>query len=346
MGKPKFSRKKYNTPSHPWQEDRIKYENELSKKFGLKNKREIWKTQTKLKNYRGQARELLAKAGTGDAQSKKESDQLLMHLNRINILPVNSTLDDVLALEVESILSRRLQTLTYLKGFSGTPKQSRQLISHGHIAIDGKKVTVPGYIVTKDEEGKISYIDDSPLNDAMHPARPRADFKSPIPGQREPAPTEDKPKAPETVKKPEEKAPEQPKEEKPSQEPVKTEEPKPETPKEEKPVEEKPKESIPEPKEEVKKEEPETEKAEETTPEAAKEEKPEESIPEPVKDELPVEEKAEEPIPEPPTEEKQKDEPEKTEEPKPETSVEEKPKEESTEDKKEEKKDKDKGGSE
>ena len=34
------------------------------------------------------------------------------------------------------------------------------------------------YIVTKDEEGEIGYTSDSPLNDVMHPARPRADFKS------------------------------------------------------------------------------------------------------------------------------------------------------------------------
>ena len=54
MGKPKFSRKKYETPSHPWQEDRIKEENELVKKYGLKNKREIWKAQTRLKKYRSQ----------------------------------------------------------------------------------------------------------------------------------------------------------------------------------------------------------------------------------------------------------------------------------------------------
>ncbi len=178
MGKPKFSRKKYDKPSHPWQEKRIKEENELVKKYGLKNKREIWKAQTKLKKYRSQARELLAKVETGTTQSKKESNQLLMHLNRINILPLNSTLDDVLALNTESILSRRLQTLTYLKGFASTPTQARQLISHGHISISGKRITVPGYIVTKDEESEIGYIPDSPLNDTMHPARPKADFKS------------------------------------------------------------------------------------------------------------------------------------------------------------------------
>jgi len=198
MGKPKFSRKKYETPSHPWQEDRIKEENEMVKKYGLKNKREIWKAQTKLKKYRSQARELLAKVGTGDAQSKKESNQLLIHLNRLNILPLNSTLDDVLALNTESLLSRRLQTLAYLKGFAGTPTQARQLISHGHVSIGEKKVTVPGYIVTKDEESEISYMADSPLNDTMHPARPKAEFK-PSPVKRDDVkPVEEKPAEPET----------------------------------------------------------------------------------------------------------------------------------------------------
>jgi small subunit ribosomal protein S4 len=180
MGKPKFSRKKYETPSHPWQEDRIKSENELIKKYGLKNKREIWKAQTALRKYRGQARELLAKIGSDNPQVKKESEQLLSRLTRMNILPLNSNLDDVLALDIEPILSRRLETLTYLKGLSNTPKQARQLISHGHISIGGRKITVPGYMVTKDEEPSIEYTINSPLNDTMHPARPSSEFKSPI----------------------------------------------------------------------------------------------------------------------------------------------------------------------
>jgi len=178
MGKPKFSRKKYDTPSHPWQADRIQAENELIQKYGLKNKREIWKAETALKRYRGQARELLAKIRVGDPQTKKESDQLLTRLTRLNILPPNPTLDDVLALNTESILSRRLQTVTYLKGLASTPTQARQLISHGHIAINGRKVTVPSYMVAKEEESNIGYLVSSPMNDATHPARPKADFKS------------------------------------------------------------------------------------------------------------------------------------------------------------------------
>ncbi len=178
MGKPKFSRKKYDTPNHPWKAERIKSENELQKKYGLKNKREIWKAETSLRRYREQARELLAKMASDDPQAKKETDQLIIHLTRYSILPLNSTLDDVLALDTEAILARRLQTISYLKGFANTPHQARQLIGHGHLAIDGRRITIPGYRVTKEEEGKIDYAIDSPLNDVAHPARPSGEFKS------------------------------------------------------------------------------------------------------------------------------------------------------------------------
>jgi len=175
MGNPKFPRKKYNTPLHPWKEERIKSERELLKKYGLKNHKEVWKAKTYLGKYRHQARELLAKIGTKDPQITHESDQLLVYLTRMGILPMGSSLDDVLALEIESVLSRRLQTLVYLKGLASTPDHSRQLITHGHIAIGNRKVTIPSYMVIKDEEVDISYTGRSPLNELSHPARPKTD---------------------------------------------------------------------------------------------------------------------------------------------------------------------------
>jgi small subunit ribosomal protein S4 len=286
MGKPKFSRKKYETPNHPWKEERIKAENELVKKYGLKNKREIWKAETALRKYRGQARELLAKVESDDPQTKKEINQLLTHLTRFNILPLNSTLDDVLALETEAILARRLQTITYLKGLSNTSNQARQLISHGHIAIDGRRINVPGYKVTKDEENKIEYFADSALNDLAHPARPSGDFKSKItPTQRtQETPDIDKLKPIEPKQKTEKKdiqKEEKPKEEKKQE--VKSE--KTEETKEEKPVEkqetteEKPKE---EKKQEVKSEK--TEETKEKKPVEKKETTKEKSSEEPKKE--------------------------------------------------------------
>jgi len=193
MSSQKFPRKKYDTPLHPWKETRIKSERELMKKYGLKNHKEVWKAKTYLGKHREQARVLLAKLGTASPQAKKESDQLLLHLTRMGIVSMGASLDDVLALDTESVLSRRLQTLVYLKGFSSTPYQARQLISHGHVAVHGKKVTIPSYMVAKDEEGQIQYTIRSPLNELSHPARPKGEVYKADAGIPSRAPGEEKP---------------------------------------------------------------------------------------------------------------------------------------------------------
>jgi small subunit ribosomal protein S4 len=172
MGDPKLSRRKYDTPSHPWQGSRIKEENELLKKYGLKNKRELWKAQSLLRNYRRQGRSLLARLRFGDEQAEKEMKGLVNKLANLGVLPEDATLDDILGLDLERILERRLQTLVYLKGLAYSPKQARQLIVHGHTVIDQRKVTVPGYLVKKNEEAGISYNPYSPLASDMHPSRP------------------------------------------------------------------------------------------------------------------------------------------------------------------------------
>ena len=172
MGDPKFSRKTYDTPSHPWQGERIKAENEIVRQFGLKNKTEVWKAETMLRNFRKQSRELQARLRAGDAQAKIESDALLAKCSRLGILPVTGgDLNMILVLKDEDILSRRLQTVVFQKGLATTIRQARQLINHGHIFVDGHKVTVPGYLVLREEEGSVAYNPASPFTDEMHPMR-------------------------------------------------------------------------------------------------------------------------------------------------------------------------------
>lgn len=174
MGDPKFSRRKYERPSHPWEGDRIKEENELIKKYGLKNKKELWKAQSLLRNFRRQSRSLQARTRYGDVQAQIETKQLLDRLYNMGLLTTeNATLDDVLALSVEAILSRRLQTLAYMKGLAYTPLQAREFIVHGHTTVSGRKVTIPGYLVKKSEEVTIAYNPKSPIANELHPARPK-----------------------------------------------------------------------------------------------------------------------------------------------------------------------------
>ena len=272
MGEPKFSRKKYDTPLHPWKEERIKQERELIKKYGLKNHKEVWRAKTYLGRYRQQARELLALADTRNPQIKKESDQLLLHLTKMGILPVGSSLDDILGIDTENVLSRRLQTLVYLKGFASTASQSRQLINHGHIKIEQRKITIPGYLVTKNEEEFIGYTEVSPLNEFSHPARPKTDMLQTI-SSGAPKPTTEKPqpskpesaqKPPQDTSKPKEDKPAEPapRQEKPTESSQPKEEKKPETSKEpeQKIPESKPIEDTPPTPAEPKKETPKPEK--------------------------------------------------------------------------------------
>ncbi len=173
MGDPKFSRRRYVTPSHPWQGERIAREKELTRKYGLKNKTELWRVQSLLRIFRKRARELQAKVRYGDNQAEKEMEQLLKRLEKMGVLGGEATLDDVLVLDAENLLSRRLQTMAYLKGLSYSQKQARQFIVHGHIAIGERRVTVPGYLVKREEEEEIAYIPTSPMANELHPARPK-----------------------------------------------------------------------------------------------------------------------------------------------------------------------------
>ena len=54
---------------------------------------------------------------------------------------------------------------------ASTVGQARQMIVHGHIFMNGHRVTVPGYIVTRKEEASIMYDPASPFTDEMHPMR-------------------------------------------------------------------------------------------------------------------------------------------------------------------------------
>ena len=194
MGDPKFSRKLYETPNHPWQAARIKEEGEICKKYGLKNKTEVWKARSKLRSIRGQARDLQGKQLTGLEQVARETTGLLGRLQRMGMVSEGAKLDDILGLNVESVLMRRLQTMVYLKGLAATPVQARQLIVHGHIAVNGSRVNVPGYHVMKGEEAAIEYAVSSPLQNLDHPLRPKViesqqlmEIAPPEPGRQRPA---------------------------------------------------------------------------------------------------------------------------------------------------------------
>ncbi len=176
MGYPGKAKKIYNTPHHPWQKTRIDEETALVKKYGLRNKKNVWKFASMLRRIRGQARTLLGVLGTGlaseDSHYAREAGQIQAKLQRLGVLKDDSKLEDILALKVEDLLERQLQTIVFRKGYANSMKQARQFIVHGHIAVNGRKTTVPSYMVLKVEEESIGYYIGSPVTKEALTARP------------------------------------------------------------------------------------------------------------------------------------------------------------------------------
>lgn len=143
----KRKHKSYSRPKRPFDKQRIIEEGELKKNFGLKNKREIWKIEARVKSMREKAKKLI---GVDIEKQKKLFEQL----KKIG-LNVNS-IADVLALTKEDYLGRRLQTILIKKNLATTPRGARQLIVHKKVLVDDKAVNIPSYLVPIALENKIT----------------------------------------------------------------------------------------------------------------------------------------------------------------------------------------------
>lgn len=139
----KKQKKKYSRPQRPFDKARIDEENILRTKYGLKNKKEIWKADAAIGRIRNLAKQLIT---ASDEEKNKFVERL-----RENGFEVSS-IADALALNKEDWLKRRLQTVLLVKGYTTTPKQARQLIVHKHVSVGDQVVNIPSYQVALNEE--------------------------------------------------------------------------------------------------------------------------------------------------------------------------------------------------
>ena len=168
MGDPKYPRKVWRKPKRPLNYELKMEELKTLGTFGLRTKRELWKAHTELSRVRNQARSLLALR----QEVRQEKEPILMKsLVRIGLVGESSTLDDVLNLQVNDLLSRRLQTIVVKKFGFKTPYQARQAVVHGHIMIGDRIVNIPSYTVKIDEENDVKLSPDSTLTKILEESK-------------------------------------------------------------------------------------------------------------------------------------------------------------------------------
>lgn len=160
MGDPRRLKKKFKKPKHPFQKERMSEELEFLGKYGLRNKREFWKSSTKLRRWREIARHSRT---LPEEKAKNVQQTLINKLIRLGIIGPESTFEDILHLTVEDVLKRRLQSLVFEKGMANTIYHARQIIVHKHIQVGAKRVNSPSYIVKREEQDLIQFAPSSPL---------------------------------------------------------------------------------------------------------------------------------------------------------------------------------------
>ena len=174
MGDPKTPRRVWKKPKRPLNYDLKMDELKTLGTFGLRTKRELWKARTNLSKLRHQARSLLALR----QEIRKEKEPILINsLSKIGLVDKNSTLDDVLNLQITDLLSRRLQTIVQKKLYFKTPYQARQAVVHGHVMIGDRVVTIPSYKVKVEEESNIHLTPESKFNQTL--SKPESNLGSP-----------------------------------------------------------------------------------------------------------------------------------------------------------------------
>ena len=141
--------KKYTSPNHPWKADRIDEETEIVKEYGFKNKKQIWKMESILRNYRVQAREIVGLRGERKDQAL---NTLITKLVKLGLVEKGATADNVLNLQLRDLLERRLQTVVYKMGLSNSVNQSRQFILHKKVTVNGTALTSPSYLVREGDK--------------------------------------------------------------------------------------------------------------------------------------------------------------------------------------------------
>ena len=171
MGDPKYPRKVWRKPKRPLNYELKMEELQTLGTFGLRTKRELWKAHTELSRVRQQARSLLAL--TQKVRDEKEPI-LLKSLARIGLVKNDATLDDVLNLKPTDLLARRLQTIVSNKLGFKTPYQARQAVIHGHIMVGDRKIDIPSYTVTVDEEDSVHFSPESKIPEMLEKTKVEA----------------------------------------------------------------------------------------------------------------------------------------------------------------------------
>lgn len=168
------------SPRRPYEKERLDQELKICGEYGLRCKKEIWRTQLVLSKIRKAARELLT-LDEKDPKRLFEGAALLRRMVRYGLLTEEEQrLDFVLQLSTQRFLERRLQTKVFKEGLAKSVHHARVLIRQRHIRVGKKLVNASNFTVRTDSQKHIDFSFSSPYGQGRpgRVARKRAKAKA------------------------------------------------------------------------------------------------------------------------------------------------------------------------
>lgn len=142
-------RKVSKRPRRPWEKEMIAKERKILNEYGLRRKRELRRAEAIVREFRRRARDLIAVKDA--AKNKILMDKVI----KLGLLQQGAGLSDILALDATNVLNRRLQTIISKKGHANSIRHARQMITHGHVYVEGRRMFFPSYLVPVEKESRI-----------------------------------------------------------------------------------------------------------------------------------------------------------------------------------------------
>ena len=106
-------------------------------------------------------------SGYGTQLREKQRIRIMYGLNErqfANLFAKASKMDGMAGVNFLVLLESRLDNLVYRMGFAKTRKAARQLVNHGHIEVDGKKLDIPS---AENKPGQVIAVRENARNFAV-----------------------------------------------------------------------------------------------------------------------------------------------------------------------------------
>ena len=158
-------------PRRSFEKERIDEELKLCGEFGLRAKKECWRTKLVVAKLRKAARMLLT-LDEKDPRRLFEGSAILRQCRRIGVLDENQMkLDFVLSLSTQNFLERRLQTQVFKQRLAKSIHHARVLIRQRHIRVGSQVVNIPQFCVRVESQKHIDMAPGSTLINGASPGR-------------------------------------------------------------------------------------------------------------------------------------------------------------------------------